>query len=108
MIGVLSIYFNKPYSFPSFKTPKVEAAAVQAFLGTYASATFPFKITLSYEDGVFKAQATGQGAFPLEAAGKRIYIFKQAGIKMTFSSAGDSFVLQQGAGSYRFTRWVTK
>jgi len=108
MIGVLSIYFNKSYMIPTFKTLKVDEASVKAYLGTYASAALPVKINVFYEGGLFKAQATGQGAFPLEPAGERVYTFKQAGIVLTFSQAGDSLTLQQGGGSYMFKKEAVK
>ena len=106
MLGVLNIYFGKPYRIPNFTVSSFMPAAtdLDRYAGTYGSPQFPLKITVSREGAILKAQATGQGAFPLEAVSKDIFKFDGAGIRMEFDAAKPTFVLLQGGKSVPFTK----
>jgi Zn-dependent M28 family amino/carboxypeptidase len=80
------------------------AADLDRYVGTYASAQIPLKITFSKEGTTLKAQATGQPAFPLEAVSQGIFKFDQAQIRVEFDPAKPSFTLKQGGGSFIFTK----
>lgn len=107
--GVLRIYFNKPYTIPDFKAEALKAitlktADLDKFLGNYSSAQMPLKITVTKNDNVLMAQATGQSAFALIAVTPTQFEFKAAGIVMEFSAAGDGFTLKQGGGVFKFVK----
>lgn len=104
LIGVLSIYFNKPYQVPDFKVVAVPENILQSYVGTYASAAMPLKITVTLKGKNLFAQATGQGEFPLSARNETTFEFTQAGIVMTFDATKKEMILKQGGGSYNFKK----
>ncbi len=106
IVGVLSIYFNQPYKIPTFAASAYAPtpADLDRYAGTYGSPAIPLKITVTKEGATLRAQATGQGAFVLEAVSAGVFKFDQAGIKMVFDPARPTFLLQQGGKEYPFTK----
>ena len=104
LIGILSIYFNRPYTIPSFNTISLINNDLDKFQGVYSSIQIPLKITITKENNSLSAQATGQPAFPLEAVEKDIFKFDPAGIVMKFNPEKNEFTLQQGGKNYLFTK----
>lgn len=107
--GVLRIYFGKSYTIPNFKIPATKAITLKSadldkFLGNYSSAQMPLKITVTKNDNILMAQATGQNAFALAAVTPTQFEFKTAGIVMEFSATGDGFTLKQGGGTFKFVK----
>jgi len=105
LIGVLSIYFNREYEFPTFaKAIKVPVEVLKNYLGLYSSQNFPLKVTVFLKDDQLMAQATGQGAFPLEAYEENKFRFTPAGIKMEFMPGDKKMILNQGGGRFEFAK----
>lgn len=104
LIGILSIYFNKAYSIPTFNTTLLKTEDLDKYVGIYSSTQIPLKITVTKDNTTLIAQATGQSSFPLEATGKDVFRFDQAGITMEFNTAKNEFTLKQGGGSFLFTK----
>lgn len=103
-IAVLSAVFDKPYDIPVFSHYELEADAIPAYLGVYASSQLPIKITITNEGNTVVAQATGQPSFPLEPTAKDNFRFDKAGVVMEFNPAAHSFILKQGGGEFTFTK----
>lgn len=105
LIGVLSIYFGVPYTFPEF-TPALEVSAsdLDAYLGIYSSPDFPLKVTITKDGNTLIGQATGQPSFPLEAYETHKFRFDQAGLKLIFTPVDSTMVLQQGGGEFVLKR----
>lgn len=104
IVAALSIYYNKDYIIPSFKTLALSEAQLDQYTGLYSSKEMPLKITVGKEGNTLTAQATGQGAFPLEATEKDIFKFDGAGITLEFNPEKKEMTLKQGPGKYLFTR----
>lgn len=102
LIGILSIYYKMPYQFPNLKTVAVDPAVLNGYEGTYASKEIGMKVEIKVEDGKLVAQATGQGAFPLNAISDTEFIFDPAGVLITFKN--DGFVLKQGGMAVNFVK----
>ncbi|WP_297332126.1 serine hydrolase domain-containing protein [Flavobacterium sp.] len=102
MIGILSIYYKLPYRFPNLKTVKVAPEILKGYEGTYASPGVPLKINIKYSNGVLMAQATGQGAFPLNPLSDNEFNFDPAGISVTFKD--NSFTIYQGGTATEFKK----
>ncbi|TFF32153.1 serine hydrolase domain-containing protein [Mucilaginibacter psychrotolerans] len=101
--GALAIYFNQSYVIPSFVTAKAES--LDKYTGVYACPALPIKITVTKDGSTLIAQATGQGAFPLDATTTPDkFVFDAAGIVMEFKPADGQFTLKQGGGEYVFTK----
>lgn len=102
MIGILSIYYKIPYPFPNLKTVDVAPEILKSYEGEYSSNTHPLKIVIKYHQGKLMAQATGQGAFPLNPLSETEFNFDPAGITVKFKK--DAFTILQGSHVDEFTR----
>jgi len=111
-IGTLGILFNNDFEIPDFSNEpepvELSKSDIQAFTGYYTSDDIPLEVEVFIEEGVLKAKATGQGAFPLSAFEGGVMKFDPAGITMIFNSLIDGnyegFELQQGGQAYQFTQ----
>lgn len=109
-IGVLSIYFDRTYDIPDYRTEEYKIAAEQLarFEGTYSSSQMPMKIKVWKEGSKLLAQATGQGSFPLTPVSESEFKFDRAKLKMVFDLSDKSsvrqFTLKQAGGQYVFVK----
>ncbi len=102
IIGALSIYFNKPFTIPAFKTINLSTADLDKYVGKYSSTQLPLKVAITKNNTMLFAQATGQMAVPLEAKGDNK--FDYAGVTIQFDTAKNSFSFIQGGVTYLFTK----
>jgi len=101
LIGVLSIYFNKPYSIPTFN---LKTEDLDKYLGVYSTTQVPLKITITKNAATLLAQATGQQSFPLDPTEKDKFKFDPAGIIMEFNPDKNEMTLKQGGQIILFTK----
>jgi len=104
LIGVLSIYFNQEYAIPTFNTLSLKTEDLDKYLGVYSSLQMPVKITITKDNVTLFAQATGQGAFPLEATEKDKFRFDEDGVKVEFNNDKNEFTITQRGTSFLFTK----
>jgi len=106
MLGVLSICFNQPYRIPDFAAVAFvpTAADLDRYVGTYASPSFPLKITFVKEGNTLVGQATGQQPIPLEPVSQGVFKFDAAGIRAEFDAAKPVFTLKQGGREFVLTK----
>ena len=104
LIAALSSYYNKPYAVPTFENIIKSTAALDVYLGTYSSPTFPLKIKITKDKLDLIAQDTGQGAFTLTCTAIDNFEYQAAGIKITFVTTTNQLILNQGGGSYTLTK----
>lgn len=102
MIGILSIYYKMPYAFPNLKSFKVDENKLKSYEGTYSSKEIPLKIKIKVDQGQLIAQATGQGAFPLNAVSETEFVFDPAGVNITFGEK--NMLLKQGGMEIKFVK----
>jgi D-alanyl-D-alanine carboxypeptidase len=103
-IAVLSAVYDKSYELPVFSNYKVDAKDLDAYLGVYSAKDFPLKITITKDNEVLMAQATGQASFPLEATEKDKFKFEQAGVVFEFNPAQKNMVFKQGGQQFTLTK----
>ncbi|MBK1897561.1 serine hydrolase domain-containing protein [Chryseobacterium paridis] len=103
-IAALSAAYGRDFEIPSFTVIHLSESELQQFTGTYATAKMPMKISVFVKDKVLMAQATGQGAFPLEATSKTSFKFDTAGIVINFNPTKKELVLLQGGNNILFTK----
>ncbi|MCX6239260.1 MAG: serine hydrolase [Bacteroidia bacterium] len=104
LIGVLSIYFGRDYSIPTFNSLSLKSEDLDKYLGIYSSTQLPLKIAITKDDSKLIAQATGQSSFPLEATEKDKFKFDQAGVIIEFNPDKNELTLKQSGGVYLFTK----
>lgn len=103
-IAVLSAVFGNDFQIPDFTTYEVTAEDLDKYLGTYASEVVPLKITITKEENVLIAQATGQASFPLESTAENIFKFDLAGVVLEFNPEENSMILKQGGMELEFVK----
>ncbi len=103
-IAVLSAICGKPYDIPVFSTFDVKADDLDKYLGVYASNQIALKITVTKNNNVLIAQATGQPSFPLEATGEDTFKFDQAGVVLEFNPQDKTMLLKQRGAQFTFTK----
>jgi D-alanyl-D-alanine carboxypeptidase len=104
LIGILSICFDKQYSFPTFKTIALKTEDLDKYLGVYSSTQVPIKITITKDNTALIGQGEGQPPFPLEPTEMDKFKFDPAGVKMEFNPAKNEMTLKQGGGSFLFIK----
>jgi CubicO group peptidase (beta-lactamase class C family) len=104
LIGVLSCSFNKPYKLPSFSPINTSDVDFMKLIGTYATESFPLKITIATDGKSLTAQATGQSSFPLEYKGNNTFTFETAGIELKFNVEKQQMIMSQGGKSFTLTK----
>ena len=104
MLGTYAIYANKPFTIPTFETMAVSPEILEKYVGVYASASAPLKITVTRDGATLYAQAAGQSAFPLEATAPDKFKFDTAGIAMEFDAAKNQMILKQRGREMIFTK----
>lgn len=103
-LAVLSALYNQPYNIPTFNTYAVNEKELDEYVGVYASEQIPLKISITRKGNQLSGQATGQPAFPLEAAGKHIFKFEGAGVELIFDPQNKTMLLKQGGGTFNFKK----
>ncbi|MFT5254566.1 MAG: D-alanyl-D-alanine carboxypeptidase [Flavobacteriales bacterium] len=96
VIAILSSYYNRKFEIPTFTTLDLKTEELDPYLGEYASPSFPLVITVTKDNTKLIAQATGQGAFPLEAIKKDTFEFRAAGITLEFNPTVNQMTIIQG------------
>jgi len=104
LIGVSSIYFNQPYSIPTFNTIALKMEDLDKYLGVYSSTQIPLKITFTKDNTTLISQATGQSPIPLEATEKDTFTFDPAGIRYEFNPEKNAMTIKQGGQTVLFTK----
>lgn len=104
LLAAFAVYYNKPFTIPSFKPVEYSAEELDKFAGVYASPAIPIKITIIAKDKKLYGQATGQPEFPLEAAEKNKFKFDPAKIIVEFDTEKSTMTLNQGGQEFVFTK----
>jgi hypothetical protein len=108
LVALLDAWHGKPLELPDFDTVTLTAEHLQTLAGTYASAQIPLEIRIWEDDGLLMAQATGQGAIPMEPGSKTRFRFDPAGLAIEFRAdeTGNyrSFTLFQAGMEFHFER----
>jgi CubicO group peptidase (beta-lactamase class C family) len=108
LIGILSCFYDKPYTFPSFKVINIPVNQLNKYEGTYTSPILNLKITIKRDGNILTARATNQSTFPLSAVSETQFVFDAAGITIDFTIQENrkvgEFYLKQNGGRFLFTR----
>ncbi len=107
-IAVLSLYYKKPYTIPTFEKRILNKEESASLEGMYNSSVASMKITIKMNGDKITAQATGQPSFPLDKVSDLEYKFDAAGVKILFTKDKEgnipSFNLMQGGMNLVFEK----
>ncbi|MDQ7917938.1 serine hydrolase domain-containing protein [Mesonia sp. MT50] len=102
-LGVLAIYFKDNYQLPQYEEEVVLSMEIlTSYEGVYGNDTFSLDISVTNDDGDLMAQATGQSSFKLTPTSKNTFVFKPAGIKITFKN--DILSIEQAEMTHALTK----
>lgn len=104
LLCALSCYFDRPFEIPTFDEVAISPELLNAYVGQYASAQIPLKISITQKENKLFAKATGQSAFPLEAVTINSFKFEPAGIVLKFNADKKEMTLKQGGKEFLFTK----
>ena len=104
LIGVLSLYFEKDYTFPSFDTIEIDSDLLNQYSGVYGSSSFPLDIEIFLDGSQLKAQATGQPSFTLTPVSETTFTFDPARIKITFDLENNAMLFEQAGTEFLLSR----
>ena len=106
--GVVDIYYNKPFSIPSFESIAVSPAVLDKYAGTYSTPGAPAKFKITSDSGILYAQPPGaEKAFPLEATAPdkfKIDNGTPTGIVIEFDSLKNDMKIKREGGERVFTK----
>jgi CubicO group peptidase (beta-lactamase class C family) len=102
LLATLATFYRDNFELPNFEGIELTSKDLEKFLGTYSSEQIPPKIAITKEGNTLFAQATGQGAFPLEPTSETVFTFDQAGVKIEFNPSDKTMILYQGGGEFKF------
>ena len=103
-IAILSICNNVNFRVPTFKEYSVRTEDLDPYLGVYATAEIPIKITITKNGKSLVAQPTGQEAIPFEAFEKDKFRFDGAGMTLEFNVKKEEMITTQGGRTIIFTK----
>lgn len=107
-LGILKIYFNKPFELPSFEKRELSKEVLQAYQGQYSNNSIKMTLTISKDNDKLFAQASGQGMFPLEKISDTEYHFDQGGIIIIFNKDSEgnipSLTIKQAGQNLTFEK----
>ena len=101
LIGVLSIYFNKPYSIPTFN---LKTEDLDKYLGVYSSTQIPPKITITKNAITLFAQVTGGPLFSLDPTEKDKFKCDPMGVTIEFNPGKSELTIKEGENRFLFTK----
>lgn len=101
LIGVLSIYFNKPYSVPTFSLKTEE---LDKYLGVYSTTQIPVKVKVTKTGAILFAQVADQPPFPPDPTEKDKFKFDPFGIIMEFKPDKNELTIKEGGKLFLFVK----
>jgi CubicO group peptidase (beta-lactamase class C family) len=105
-MAVMAAMLHKPFELPKFNEQDAGPSDLDQYLGVYKSEKMGFAVTISKLNNKLMAQASGQEAFPLDAAAKDSFKFELVGLEMIFDPAKNTLKLKQGGKEMNFQRTI--
>ena len=103
-IAVLKAAYGLEFTLPDFSEKKLPQDELNKFLGVYASAQIPIKITFTSKNGRLVSQGSGQPAFELDPSGTNVFTLERFGIHLEFIPEKEQMVLKQAGQIFLFTK----
>lgn len=99
-----NILYNEKIEVKKLVAVELTEEQLQVYIGTYANATFPFKIEVFTQGNQLMTQATGQQAIPMRAFENHVFTFDAANIELTFTPEDNTMLLIQGGMKVDFIK----
>jgi D-alanyl-D-alanine carboxypeptidase len=106
MEGIFDIYWNKPFTIPTFESVAVSEELLDKYVGTYSNADVPVKFTITRNAATLYVQSNGPSALPLEATAEDKFKIEVNGRVMTieFDLSKNQMTVKRPGGERIFTK----
>ena len=102
--GVFDIYYNNPFTIPSFDMIEVSPEVLDRYVGVYSTPGVSVKFTVTRDGATLFIQPDGQSAAPLEAMTQDKFGIESAGIVFEFDAAKNQMIQKRGGRERVFTK----
>lgn len=105
MRGVLSIYFNKLYPLPNYKTILIKPEYLDQYLGKYSSKRAPYSLVFTKNDGQLVVNFTdNNSSLPLEATSLTIFTHDRYDLTFNFDPSTHAVVMYSNSNVFSFIK----
>jgi hypothetical protein len=104
MDGIFDLYWNTPFTLPSFEAIALSAEVLDQYVGVYASPDAPVKFTVTRDGTTLLLQPGGQAAAPLEPTAADKFKIEPPGIVVEFDTAKHQMIIKRSGRERVFTR----
>ena len=104
LLGVLNIYYNKPFTLPLFTTYSINLDELEKYKGSYTNKVLPLDIVIKIHGSTIIAQGTGQPSFPLTPIDKDKFSSEKYGVMLEFLTNKGVLKLYQNGQVFSFIR----
>lgn len=101
---IVKAIYNEPFDIPEFKTFAVTGESLEQYLGVYASAKAPYKLTITKTGNTLQVQPTGQPVFDLVATEKDVFEYEKRKVTLRFNPEKKTLNFKMGEKVIDFTR----
>lgn len=101
--GVLDIYWNRPFTVPTFEALALTPGILDRYVGVYSTPGAPNKLTITRRDTTLYFQPGAESAVPLEATGETTFKI-DPGIVFIFDAAKGTMTIRRPNGERVFTK----
>ncbi|HEU4903635.1 MAG TPA: serine hydrolase domain-containing protein, partial [Flavisolibacter sp.] len=99
MDGVINIYYNQPFTIPSFESITISQYVLDKYVGVYSNAEAPVKFTVSRNDATLFLQMTGKSPIPLEPTAQEKFRIEPGGIVVEFDTTKKQMTIVRNGGA---------
>lgn len=104
LTGILSLYYGKPYPFPTFDVINVPIDVLKSYEGVYVKKGFPLQLDFSVVNNQLTAKATSQPRFILDPVSFSEFRYDAANIHISFIKNSDIMLLKQGKATIKMKK----
>ncbi|WP_158512925.1 serine hydrolase domain-containing protein [Flavisolibacter tropicus] len=102
--GVFDIYYNKPFTIPSFESIAISTEELEKYVGVYSSAGAPVKFTVTRDGTKLFVQLTNQSAIPLVPTAPDRFKIESAPVEFLFDTAKKEMTVIRNGREKVFTK----
>jgi D-alanyl-D-alanine carboxypeptidase len=102
--GIFNIYWNQPFTIPTFEAIDVSPEVLDKYVGVYSIPGAPMKFTVTRDSATLFVQMNGQSTIPLEPTAQDKFKIESAGIVMEFDIAKNQMLMIRNGRERVFTK----
>lgn len=102
--GIFDIYWNKPFTIPTFESIAVSQEVLDNYVGVYSISGAPMKFTVTRDGTTLLIQMTGQSPIPLEPTAQDKFKIESPEIFFEFDAEKKQMIQKRGGRERVFTK----